>query len=110
MAYLSKTIRNLQFRDSCVSLPHLPINSPSKRYISTKPDPSPISRTRLPSNLQCPVKDPNTLYIDLKRSRLYVRAKIVKADGTNLTDKEKTGIINLPLHTIVIASGCLHEQ
>jgi hypothetical protein len=27
-------------------------------------------------------------------------AKIVKADGTNLTDKEKTGIINLPLQTM----------
>lgn len=39
-------------------------------------------------------------YIDLKRSRLYLRAKTVKADGSALASKEKTGIINLPLHTM----------
>jgi len=39
-------------------------------------------------------------YIDLKRSRLYVKCKIVKADGTPLADKENIGIINLPLQTI----------
>ena len=36
----------------------------------------------------------------MTRSRLYVRVKIVKADGSALTTKEKTGIINLPLHTM----------
>lgn len=39
-------------------------------------------------------------YIDLRRSRLYVKFKIVKTDGTPLSAQEKTGIINLPLQTM----------
>ncbi|XP_061188729.1 uncharacterized protein F54H12.2-like [Saccostrea echinata] len=39
-------------------------------------------------------------YIDLRRSRLYVKCKIVKADGTALAAQEKTGIINLPLQSL----------
>lgn len=33
----------------------------------------------------------------MRRSRLYLKAKITKSDGTALTNLEKTGIINLPL-------------
>ena len=39
-------------------------------------------------------------YIELKRSRLYVKARILKADGTALAANEKTGIINLPLQSM----------
>lgn len=39
-------------------------------------------------------------YIDLKRSKLYVKARILKADGTALADTEKTGIVNLPLQSM----------
>ncbi|KAK3105954.1 hypothetical protein FSP39_009422 [Pinctada imbricata] len=39
-------------------------------------------------------------YIDLRRSRLYVKAKIVKSDGTALADSENVGIINLPLQSM----------
>jgi len=39
-------------------------------------------------------------YIDLRRSRLYVKCKITKADGTALIAQEKTGIINLPMQTM----------
>lgn len=39
-------------------------------------------------------------YIDFKRSRLYVKARILKADGTTLSAEEKTGIINLPLQSM----------
>ena len=39
-------------------------------------------------------------YIDLRRSRLYVKCKIVKSDGSALAAQEKTGIINLPLQTM----------
>ncbi|KAL5015214.1 hypothetical protein ScPMuIL_009484, partial [Solemya velum] len=39
-------------------------------------------------------------YLDLKRSRLYVKARIVKADGSALVPQEKTGIINLPLQSL----------
>ncbi|XP_061191694.1 uncharacterized protein F54H12.2-like [Saccostrea echinata] len=39
-------------------------------------------------------------YIDLKRSRLYVKARILKADGSSLAANEKTGIVNLPLQIL----------
>lgn len=39
-------------------------------------------------------------YIDLRRSRLYLKAKITKADGTTLATSEKTGIVNLPLQSL----------
>lgn len=39
-------------------------------------------------------------YIDLRKSRLYVKMQILKGDGTKLGDKEKTGIINLPLQSM----------
>ena len=39
-------------------------------------------------------------YIDLRRSRLYVKCKIVKADGSALAAKEKTGIVNIPLQSM----------
>lgn len=39
-------------------------------------------------------------YLDLRWSRLYLKAKITQADGTALMSKEKTGIINLPLQSL----------
>jgi hypothetical protein len=39
-------------------------------------------------------------YIDLRRSRLYVKCKIVKSDGSPLASQEKTGIINVPLQSM----------
>ena len=39
-------------------------------------------------------------YIDLRRSRLYVKCRIVKSDGSKLAASEKTGIINIPLQSV----------
>ncbi|VDH89539.1 Hypothetical predicted protein [Mytilus galloprovincialis] len=39
-------------------------------------------------------------YIDLRKSRLYVKMQILKEDGTKLAPKEKAGIINLPLQSM----------
>ncbi|CAG2254258.1 unnamed protein product [Mytilus edulis] len=39
-------------------------------------------------------------YMDLRRSRLYVRAKLVKADGTALDDTDTSSIVNLPLQAM----------
>lgn len=39
-------------------------------------------------------------YLDLQRSRLYVKAKLLKSDGSHLTAQEKTSIINLPLQSL----------
>ncbi|CAC5402771.1 unnamed protein product [Mytilus coruscus] len=39
-------------------------------------------------------------YMDLKRSRLYVRAKLIKADGTTFDDEDTSSIVNLPLQAM----------
>ena len=39
-------------------------------------------------------------YMDLCRSRLYIKCRIVKADGSALAAKEKTGIVNIPLQSM----------
>ena len=39
-------------------------------------------------------------YTDLRRSRLYVKCKIVKSDGSPLASDEKTGIINITLQSM----------
>lgn len=48
-------------------------------------------------------------YIDLKRSRLFVKARIMKADGTTLAKDEKTSIINFTLEIHVVTNRCFHE-
>lgn len=39
-------------------------------------------------------------YMDLKRSKLYVRAKLIKADGTTFDDADTSSIVNLPLQAM----------
>ncbi|CAC5423992.1 unnamed protein product [Mytilus coruscus] len=39
-------------------------------------------------------------YVDLKRSKLYVKAKLVKGDGSSLTENEYVGPINLFLQSM----------
>jgi hypothetical protein len=39
-------------------------------------------------------------YIDLRCSRLYVKCKTTKADGTALAAQEKKGITNVPLQSM----------
>lgn len=39
-------------------------------------------------------------YIDFKGSKLYVKARILKADGSTMAANEKTGIVNLPLQSM----------
>lgn len=45
------------------------------------------------------------IHVDLKRSRLYVKARILKADGTALATSEKTGIVSLPLQSMFSQMG-----
>ena len=40
-------------------------------------------------------------YIDLRRSRLYVKAKIIKSDGSDVPASTNIGLANLPLSTII---------
>ncbi|XP_062613735.1 uncharacterized protein F54H12.2-like [Saccostrea cucullata] len=39
-------------------------------------------------------------YIDLKRSKLFVKARILKADGSPLAANEETGVVNLLLQSM----------
>ena len=44
-------------------------------------------------------------YIDVRRSRLYVKCKIVKSHGSPLASQEKIGMINSPLQTLWSETG-----
>ncbi|CAG2203038.1 unnamed protein product [Mytilus edulis] len=67
-----------------------------------------FSETRPMSNFTSPdvstvdffVSGQGPEYMDLRRSRLYVRAKLVKADGTALDDTDTSSIVNLPLQAM----------
>ena len=52
------------------------------------------------SPLEFSISGNGSEYLDLRKSRLYFKAKITKADGTALVSSEKTGIINLPLQSL----------
>lgn len=39
-------------------------------------------------------------YLDLRRSRLYVRAQLLKGDGSAFDDKDTSSIVNLPLQSM----------
>lgn len=60
----------------------------------------PISSLTADSPIEIVISGAGAEYIDLKRSRLYVKTRILKANGTSLTANEKTGIINLPLQSM----------
>ena len=98
MSYLSKTDRDFAIPQQ-LSLFTAPPNQLSIEKIHFD-ETRPLANFTDASTIEFAVSGQGSEYIDLKRSRLYVRAKIVKADGTDLTDKEKTGIINLPLQTM----------
>ena len=39
-------------------------------------------------------------YLDLQKTALYMRVKIKKSDGAPVTEADKVGLVNLPLHTL----------
>lgn len=57
-----------------------------------------ISSTDTP--IEIVVSGAGAEYIDLKKCKLYVKARILKAGGSILDENEKTGIINLPLQSM----------
>ena len=61
----------------------------------------PISQISNNSNVEFNVNSGNSLdYIDLKSSRLYVKLKVIHADGTPLVENEKVGPVNLLLQSL----------
>jgi hypothetical protein len=119
MAYLSKTDREFALWKTVGSVTEnfvRPTHSTTRSLDMLSRD----SETSLRTLIYCSCRHPLATTMVCNGIRIhctsiwnavdYIRAKIVKADGTNLTDKEKTGIINLPLQTIVVASGCLGRR
>ena len=49
-------------------------------------------------------------YLDLAKSYLYVKAKIVKPDGTNVADDEQVAAVNFLLHTLFSQIDVLLQQ
>ena len=98
MTYLSKTDHDFAIPQQ-LSLFTTPPNQLAIEKIYFD-ETRPLANFTDASTLEFVVSGQGSEYIDLKRSRLYIRAKIVKGDGSDLAPKEKTGIINLPLQTM----------
>ena len=94
MTYLSKTNRDFSVPQE-LSLFTTPPNQLAIEKIYFD-ETRPLANFTDSSTIDFAVSGQGSEYIDLKRSRLNVRAKIVKADGSSLATNEKTGIINLP--------------
>lgn len=99
MAYLNDKFRDIGQPDA-LSLFTLPPNQVAveKIYFNECRPVSSYSVEDTPIEISIPGQ--GNEYMDLRRSRLYMKCKIVKADGTALQTDEKTGIINLPLQTL----------
>jgi len=98
MTYLSKKDQDFAIPQqlSLFTTPPNQLSNEKIYYDETRP----LANFTEAQTVEFAVSGQGSEYIDLTRSRLYVRVKIVKADGSALTTKEKTGIINLPLHTM----------
>ena len=61
----------------------------------------PLSIVSGDSPIEFRVSGQNSMdYLDLKGSQLYVKLKVVKADGTDMADGEKTGPVNMLLQSL----------
>ncbi|XP_062571180.1 uncharacterized protein F54H12.2-like [Saccostrea cucullata] len=69
-----------------------------KIYFSESRPISSFESDTAPLEFSIPSNGPE--YLDLRRSRLYLKAKITKSDDTPLAASEKTGIVNLPLQSL----------
>lgn len=65
-------------------------------WIDIRPTASPIHGGAVEFN----ISGTGTNYIDLQRTRLYVRLRLLHEDGSILNEKEKVALINLPLHSM----------
>lgn len=98
MTYLSKTNDGIAIPNE-LSLFNVPPNQVAIEKIYHSEN-RPLANFTDSNTIEFAISGQGSEYLDLKRSRLYVRAKIVKADGSALTDDDTTSIINLPLQTM----------
>ena len=60
----------------------------------------PIGQISQGSVIQFNISSDSTNYIDLKKSRLHLKAQIQQPDGKPVTDKDLVGLVNLSLHAL----------
>ena len=60
----------------------------------------PVNQLTDTGDVQINISGSGSAYLDLSKTLLYVKAKIVKANGENLTATDKVGPINLFLHSM----------
>lgn len=65
-------------------------------WIDIRPTASPVHGGAIEFN----ISGTGTNYIDLQRTRLYLRLRLLHEDGSILNEKEKVALINLPLHSM----------
>lgn len=99
MAFLSDTMRDVGIASEINIFATAPNQvSIQKIYYNHFRPISALSTDDAPIEFSIPAQGAD--YIDLKRSRLYMKCKIVSADGTALAADDKTGIINMPLQAM----------
>ena len=62
------------------------------------------------STIEFNVPGTATDYINLQKSRLHIKAKVVKADGSPVTDENNVGAVNLTLHSLFRQLDVMLEQ
>ena len=99
MAYLSDQNTTLG-QPAELSIFTLPANQVAiqKIYYSECRPVSSFQSDEAPNEIAVPGQ--GNKYIDLCRSRLYAKCRIVKSDGSKLAAKEKTGIVNIPFQSM----------
>jgi len=60
----------------------------------------PVSQISNTGVLQFNIPGTSNSYVNLKCTTLQIKGKVVKKDGSNLTEKDRVSIINAPLQTI----------
>ena len=62
------------------------------------------------STIQFNVPGTATVYINLQKSRLHIKAKVTKPDGSPVVDVDPVGVVNLALHSMFRQVDVMLEQ
>lgn len=81
-----------------VNFKQLPKASPFVRYQYVLKQPTAPIRERSP--VEFLIENNGYAFIDLRETRLHVKCKIAKADGTAVSETEKVALVNLPLQSM----------
>lgn len=79
-----------------VSMPPLNVSMERGEYVTHRP----VSSMDSGGPLEFQISSTPDLYLDMGRSKLYLKLKIVKATGANVTDTDHVVPVNLLLHSL----------